>query len=101
MDWQLFNGLVSSVCALALSRVVLSPEIHEGAIIKTGLITMIFALFGNAVHMLTRNDDFEALVRSYTAMAVGVLVVVFGGFLRVRGGKKRTADLMGVHRGTS
>jgi multisubunit Na+/H+ antiporter MnhF subunit len=99
MDWQLINGMLSTFAAITLGRVVLHPDIHEGFVIKSGLITMIFALLGNAAHALTRTDDYEAVVKSYIAMVAGVCVVAFGCFLRVRGGKRRVSDIMGVHRG--
>lgn len=100
MDWQLINGVVSSACALVLTRVVLSPEIHEGIVIKTGMIAMIFSLFGTAVHMFTKSEDFEALVRAFITLVSGIGLVLFGGFLRSRRGR-RIRDLMGGRNGAT
>lgn len=99
MDWQLFNGILSTVAALALTKVVLHPGIHEGPIIKTGLIAMIFSLGGTAAHMLTKSEDFEALVRAFGSLVGGLCLVLTGAFLRTRRGKRRMRDILGVEHG--
>jgi len=100
MDWQLINGVISSAAALALTKVVLDPDVHEGIIIKSGMVTMIFSLFGTAVHMFSKSEDFEALVRAFVSLVSGIGLVLFGGFLRSRRGR-RIRDLMGVRNGAT
>lgn len=96
MDWQLFNGILSTVVALALIKVVLSPKINEGPIIKFGLISMIFSLGGAAAHMLTKSHDYEALARSFGSLVGGLCLVLTGAFLRTRRGKRRMRDILGI-----
>lgn len=86
MDWNTFNGIVSIASAMVLTRVVLNPGIDEGLVVKTGLITMIFSLFGTAYHVLTKSEDAEALVRTGAALAAGIFFVVLGVFLKTKRG---------------
>lgn len=87
MDWNTINGVVSIASAMALTRVVLNPCIDEGLIVKSGLIAMIFSLFGTAYHVLTKSEDSEALVRTGAALAAGIFFVVFGVFVKTRTGR--------------
>lgn len=86
MDCNTINGVVSIASAVALTRVVLNPCIDEGLIVKSGLIAMIFSLFGTAYHMFTKSEDSEALVRTGAALAAGIFFVVFGVFVKTRRG---------------
>lgn len=99
MDWQLFNGILSTVAAVSLAKVVLDPHIHEGPIIKSGLFAMIFSLGGTAAHMLTKSEDFEALVRAFGSLVGGLCLVMTGVFLRTRRGKRRMRDILGIEHG--
>jgi multisubunit Na+/H+ antiporter MnhF subunit len=100
MDWQIINGVISSAAALALTKVVLDPEVHEGIIIKSGMVTMILSLLGTAMHMFAKSEDFEALVRAFISLVSGIGIVLFGGFLRAKRGK-RINDIFGVRHGSS
>lgn len=95
MDWFTFNGLMSSIVGLILARIVLSPGIEEGLIIKSGLITMIFSLLSTAVHMFTKSEDVEALVRSGTALVTGIGLVIVGVFVKNRSGHPWFAHTIG------
>lgn len=84
MDWQLINGVISSAAALALTKVVLDPDVHEGIMIKSGMVAMIFSLLSTGYHMLTKSEDTEAIIRAGAALATGIFFVIFGFFVNTK-----------------
>ena len=75
---HILNGLVSLTCAGVLSWLVLSPGIHEGPVIKVGLIAMIFALLATAAHTLGDTQDWMALSTAGLTLRLGLLTVIAG-----------------------
>jgi hypothetical protein len=75
---QILNGVVSLICAGVLTWLVLSPTIHEGPIIKTGLVMMIFALLATAAHTLGHTENWLALATAGLTLKLGLLSVIVG-----------------------
>lgn len=80
----MLNGIVSLVCAATLTFVVLHKAIHEGAVLKIGMLLMIFALLATAVHSLGGTDNWRAMWASSFTLRLGLLVVGVGFILRRR-----------------
>lgn len=75
---HILNGLVSLTCAAVLSWLVLSPGIHEGPVIKVGLIVMIFSLLATAAHILGNTQNWLALSSAGLTLRLGLLTVIAG-----------------------
>lgn len=75
---HILNGLVSLTCAGALSWLVLSPGIHEGPVIKVGLIVMIFSLLATAAHTLGGTENWRPLSAAGLTLRFGLLTVIAG-----------------------
>lgn len=80
--FQFANGIVSLLGAILLTFIVLNPHIKEGGLIKIGLILMIFAMWGTAVHALGQTDDWQALWAAGFTLRLGLLVVGAGFIMR-------------------
>lgn len=88
--WQYASGIMALFAALSLCVIVLHSRIHEGAIIKAGLIGLVFSLL--ITFALTVN---ETLVLDYYWRATfltktSLFVICLGLFVRARGYVKRT-----------
>ena len=77
------NGLASLVGAIALSWVVLHPKIHEGIMVKAGLVMMILSLASTATLTLTGTENWDGLWRAGFALRLGLCIVVFGVGVRL------------------
>lgn len=75
---QVLNGVVSLICAGVLAWLVLSPDVHEGPIIKTGLVTMIFSLLATAAHSLGDSENWAAMATASFTLKLGLLAVICG-----------------------
>lgn len=72
------SGIVSIITAFALTWFVLSPRIHEGALVKMGLVVIVMALLASASHALMNTDHWYALWAINIALRTGILLVVLG-----------------------
>lgn len=72
------SGVVSLVTAFAIGWLILSPRIHEGALIKLGLITIVFGLLASVAHTFDGTDGWYAIWASSLAIRFGILLVVLG-----------------------
>lgn len=75
---QIINGVVSLICAGVLTWLVLAPDIHEGPVIKSGLIVMIFSLLATAAHVLGDTQNWLALSTAGLTLRIGLLTVICG-----------------------
>lgn len=75
---QLISGVLSLVTAGTLTWFVLSPHIHEGALMKLGLVIVVLALFASASHELMNTDHWYTLWATNIALRTGILFVVLG-----------------------
>ncbi|QIM51631.1 hypothetical protein [Hydrogenophaga crocea] len=83
MDALLYvYGMVSMVCAVCLGWVVLHPDIHEGPIIKTGLVTMIFSLAATGYHGISMSQNWSAMLTASVTTSLGLLAVILGIIVR-------------------
>lgn len=78
------NGIVSLLCAAVLTVIVLHSKIHEGVVIKVGMILMILALFATGAHALTMSQSWMALWSTGFTLRLGLLIVAVGFVLRRR-----------------
>lgn len=97
--WQYASGIMALFAAIGLCTIVLHRGIHEGFLIKTGLIGLIFALL--ITFALTIN---ETLVLDYYWRATfltktSIFVVCLGLFVRARGYVKRTEPAVDIEIG--
>lgn len=83
--WHYLNGIISIMGVLALSWVVLHPRIHEGLLIKVGLVTMIFSLAATAVLTLTGTENWTAIWRAAFALRLGLFFAGCGVIWRAYG----------------
>jgi hypothetical protein len=84
-NWHLLNGVVSIMGVFALSWVVLHPKIHEGVVIKLGLVMMIFSLAATAILTLTETENWTALWRAGFALRLGLFLAGCGVIWRAYG----------------
>lgn len=101
--WHLMNGIISAMGVLALSWVVMHPKIHEGLVIKLGLVAMIFSLAATATLTLTGTEDWTALWRAGFVLRLGLFVAGCGVIYRAYGSrwrdqapKRRASDWAGT-----
>lgn len=95
--WQFLNGVISVMGVFALSWVVLHPKIHEGLLIKVGLITMIFSLAATAILTLTDTENWDALWRAGFSLRLGLFLsgcgVIYRAYgIRLKPHRRRTTD---------
>lgn len=81
--WNALNVLFSLLAALALSFVVLHPNIREGLLIKAGFITMIFALIASAGVFISE-APIHAAFNAGLALRVGIVVACLGYAFKYR-----------------
>jgi hypothetical protein len=74
----LLNGGVSLLTAAALTAVILNPRVHEGVLIKAGLIVMTLSLYASGAVSLLSDAPRDALVNSGFALRAGILIVCAG-----------------------
>lgn len=80
----LFNAVGCGLVALAIIGAVLSPRVHDGIVIKSGLICMALGFGSIAVRMLDglRAEEAVHVARSILLVNAGVAVVIIGYLLR-------------------
>lgn len=83
--WHYLNGVISIMGVFALSWVVLHPRIHEGVLIKVGLVTMIFSLAATAALTLTNTENWTALWRAGFVLRLGLFLAGVGVIWRAYG----------------
>lgn len=76
--FQYVNGSVALLCAGVLAWLVLHPDIHEGPVIKAGLLAMIFALLATSYHVLGETQNWRALATAGLTLRLGLLTVICG-----------------------
>lgn len=75
---QTLTGMISLLCAALISIVVLSSRIHEGLVIKSGLIMMALALLALGVIDLKGFDTRHGAQNAVLLLRVGMLVALLG-----------------------
>lgn len=79
---SLANAAASGLIAMALLGAVLSPRVHDGVVIKVGLICMA-AGFGAVALQMTDGPNTTGLQRAILMINAGIAVVVIGYLWRV------------------
>ena len=83
----LLNGFMSVLAALGLTFVVMQPRIHEGLVIKAGLILMILSLGASAAWSF--NDlPMSTAFNAGLGLRCGIVVVCAGYALKYRRAKR-------------
>jgi len=82
--WHFASGVVSLLSALALCLIVLNRGIHEGVIIKVGLIGMIISLLVTFALTFNESREWEAYWRASFVTRCSILVVCIGLVVRAR-----------------
>lgn len=83
-----FVALLAFVAAAGLSWVVLCPSIHEGLIVKVGLVLMIFAMLG-IVGAAAEGLPPDAYDNALTLWLIGGTVACLGALLHFEKGGRR------------
>lgn len=80
----LINAAASGLIALVLCCLILSRRVHDGIVIKAGLIAMALGFGSIAMRMLDglRPDDAVHLARSILMVNAGIAVVIIGYLVR-------------------
>ena len=75
------NGVMSILAAFGLTFVVLQPRIHEGLVIKAGLILMILSLGASAA--ISFNElPMSAAFNAALSLRIGIVIVCTGYALK-------------------
>ena len=82
--WHMASGIVSLLCAIALSLVILHPRIHEGIVIKTGLITMVISCLVTFALTMADSTDWGAYWRASFWLRAGLLLTCAGLVMKAR-----------------
>lgn len=88
--WSSVASAVNFTAAILLVAVstyaVLSPKVHDGVVIKLGLIFVALGAGGLASALYNGLDlkDIHALTHSTLLLNIGLLIVIIGGVLRLR-----------------
>lgn len=82
--WHMASGIASLLCAAALSLVVLHPRIHEGVVIKAGLITMVISCLVTFALTATDSIDWGAYWRASFWLRAGLLMTCVGLVMKAR-----------------
>ena len=93
----LVNGAASGLIAIALILAVLSHRIHDGVVIKIGLICMVVGFGSIAMRMFDglRETDAVGFAKPIALINAGVVVVIIGYLWRkARAGRpmRRASD---------
>lgn len=82
--WHIASAASSAIAAFVLAAIVLHPQIHEGLIVKSGLVVAILSLVGTAMLTLSGSEDWSAYWRAGFSLRVGLAVACVGILLRAR-----------------
>lgn len=88
--WHFANGYLSLIGMILLTGIVLHPRVHEGVMIKTGLMAMIISMGATAWLTLAELEDWQALRRAGFVLRAGLVCTIFGIILRARAYSKAT-----------
>lgn len=96
----LINAASSGLIAVALIAAIVSTRVHDGVVIKVGLIGMALGFGSIAIRLLDglTNSDAAGLAKSLVLINGGIAVVIVGYLLRrARAGHqvRRASDLVG------
>jgi hypothetical protein len=80
---QTYNALMSLLAAAGLAWVVLHPRIHEGVVVKTGLVMMIFGLLAVAGLSSEQVTSARAWANAGLVFSTGVVVACVGAAIRM------------------
>lgn len=95
MDWiTLINTAVCCVLAAAATWACLSPRVHDGIVIKIGLIGLALGFASHAwiVHDGIDTFDAIAMARAQLLINAGLAVVVVGWLRRGRPGRHHVPE---------
>lgn len=81
---QIANGLVSVLAAAMLTGLILNPHIHEGVVVKIGLMAMVWGLIGTAYLTLSASENWQAVWHAGLLLRCGLIVVCVGTWWRSR-----------------
>jgi hypothetical protein len=87
--WQIANAAASFFAASVLTVVVLHPRIHEGLLIKAGLMMMVFGLLATAALTASSSIAWDAYWRAGFAMRIGLAFVCVGILYRANVSAKK------------
>lgn len=76
--WHIASAASSAVAAAILAAIVLHPQIHEGLVVKAGLIVAIISLAGAAMLTLSGSQDWPAYWRAGFSLRAGLAVACVG-----------------------
>lgn len=79
---SLINAAACGLIALALVGAVLSARVHDGVIIKAGLVSMALGFGSIAMRLVFDRDNALGLGRSLLMINAGIAVVIIGYLLR-------------------
>ena len=82
------NGVFSLFASLGLSFVVLHPTIHEGLIIKIGMVVMIISLCASASVAFDPTPSLTTAFNAGLSLRVGILIVCVGYAFKYRKAKR-------------
>lgn len=96
----IINAAASGLIALALIAAIVSTRVHDGVVIKVGLIGMALGFGSIALRLLDglTNSDAAGLAKSLVLINAGIAVSIVGYLLRrARAGHqvRRVSDLLG------
>lgn len=100
---EILNGMACAAMALGLSWAVLHPGVHDGIVIKAGLILMVVGFGTLALRLLAGLQEGDAIYLSRSVLMVnaGALIVAAGyGLRRARAGgrpRRRSSDFMNLN----
>ena len=98
--WQYASGIMALFAALGLCVIVLHSKIKEGALIKTGLIGLIFSLLITFALTVNETMVLDYYWRATLLTNTSIFVVCLGLFSRARTYAKRTeVDIEVGHEG--
>ena len=89
--WQYASGVMALFAALGLCVIVLHSKIQEGAIMKVGLIVLIFSLLITFALTINETMVLEYYWRATFFTKTGLFVVCVGLFVRAHFYAKRTS----------
>lgn len=94
--WQHASGFMALLAALGLCVIVLHRGIHEGGIIKIGLIGLIFSLLITFALTVNETMILDYYWRATFLTKTSLFVTCLGLFIRARGYVKRTEPCVDI-----
>lgn len=89
-SWQYASGVMALFAALGLCVIVLHRGIHEGALIKAGLVGLIFSLLVTFALTVNETTTLDYYWRATFLTKSSLTLVCLGLFVRARSYVKRT-----------